>query len=39
MRNLTTVQDIGNRETALEKARYVKQNPYADSALGKNKTL
>lgn len=39
MRHFTTVQDIGNIQEALAKARYVKENPYADSALGKNKTM
>lgn len=39
MRHFTTVKDIGNIEEALSKARYVKENPYADSALGKNKTM
>lgn len=39
MRHFTTVQDIGNIQEALCKARYVKENPYADSALGKNKTM
>ena len=39
MRNFTTVKDIGPLAEALEKARYVKENPFADQALGKNKTL
>ena len=39
MRNFTTVKDIGPLYEALEKARYVKENPFADQALGKNKTL
>ncbi len=39
MRNFTTVNDIGPLAEALEKARYVKQNPFADQALGHNKTL
>ena len=39
MRNFTTVNDIGPLAEALEKARYVKQNPFADQALGRNKTL
>lgn len=39
MRNFTCVNDIGNLKEALEKARYVKQNPFADQELGKNKTL
>lgn len=39
MRNFTCVQDIGDLKQALEKARYVKENPFADQELGKNKTL
>ena len=39
MRNFTNVKDIGPLAEALEKARYVKENPFADQALGKNKTL
>ena len=30
---------MGNLEIALEKAKYVKENPYADCKLGKNKTM
>lgn len=39
MRNFITVNDIGNLQEALQKAKYVKENPYADSILGKNKTM
>ncbi len=39
MRNFITVADIGDLKLALEKAKYVKENPYADSELGKNKTM
>lgn len=39
MRNFTCVHDIGPLSEALEKAKYVKENPFADAALGKNKTL
>lgn len=39
MRHFITVKDIGNLKEALQKARYVKENPYADSELGKNKTM
>ena len=39
MKNFTCVNDIGPLAEALEKARYVKQNPFADQALGRNKTL
>ena len=39
MRNFITVKDMGNIADALEKAKYVKENPYADVELGKNKTM
>lgn len=39
MRNFTSVHDIGNLDAALKKARYVKENPFVDQELGKNKTL
>ena len=39
MRNFTSVHDIGDLEIALEKAKWVKENPFADQELGKNKTL
>ena len=39
MRHFTNVKDIGDLQIALAKAKYVKENPYADQALGKNKTL
>ena len=39
MRNFTSVHDIEDLNIALEKARWVKENPYADQGLGKNKTL
>lgn len=39
MKHFTSVQDIGNLKQALEKAKYVKENPFADRALGCNKTL
>ena len=39
MRHFTGVKDIGDLKPALEKAKYVKENPFADQALGKNKTL
>jgi len=39
MRNFTSVHDIGDLKSALEKAKYVKENPFADQELGKNKTL
>lgn len=39
MRNFTSVHDIGNLEIALKKAKWVKENPFADQELGKNKTL
>ncbi len=39
MRHFTCVKDIGDLKLALEKAKYVKENPFADQALGKNRTL
>ena len=39
MRHFTNVHDIGPLKEALEKARYVKENPFADQTLGRNKTL
>lgn len=39
MRNFITVKDMGNLTEALEKAKYVKENPYADAELGRNKTM
>ena len=39
MRHFTNVKDIGPLSEALEKAKYVKEHPFADQALGKNKTL
>lgn len=39
MRHFISVKDIGDLKLALEKAKYVKENPFADQALGKNKTL
>lgn len=39
MNHFTCVQDIGDLQSALQKAKYVKENPFADQHLGKNKTL
>lgn len=39
MRNFISVNDIGNLQEALQKAKFVKENPYADCELGKNKTM
>ncbi len=39
MRHFTNVGDIGNLQEALQKAKFVKENPYADCELGKNKTM
>lgn len=38
MRNFTSVKDIGNIQDALLKAKAVKENPFYNQALGKNKT-
>ena len=39
MKHFTCVQDIGDLPSALQKAGYVKENPFVDQHLGKNKTL
>src|SRR5690554_1714019 len=39
MRNFTSVHDIGDLKEALAKAKFVKENPFVDQELGKNKTL
>ena len=39
MKHFTSVHDIGDLQTALQKAKFVKENPFADQHLGKNKTL
>ena len=39
MRHFTSVHDIGDIKSAIEKAKQVKENPFADQHLGKNKTL
>jgi len=39
MRNFTNFNDLGSVEKALEWAREVKQNPFADKQLGQDKTL
>ena len=39
MKHFTSVNDIDSVKLALEKAKYVKENPFADQELGRNKTL
>lgn len=39
MKQFLKPEDIGSLKKALEEAQSVKNNPYADQALGKNKTL
>ena len=39
MRNFTSIHDIGDLNLALKKAMVVKEHPYADQEIGKNKTL
>ncbi len=39
MKHFTSVHDIGDLQTALQKAKFVKENPFADQHFGKNKTL
>ena len=39
MRHFTSVTQLGDLKNALEAAKYVKENPFADQELGRNKTL
>ena len=39
MKHFTSVQDIGDLKQALEKAKQVKEHPFADQSLGRNKTV
>ncbi|MCQ2138302.1 MAG: acetylornithine carbamoyltransferase [Bacteroidales bacterium] len=39
MRNFTSITQLGNLEEAMAKAFEVKRNPFADQALGRNRTL
>ena len=39
MKNFTSVTQLGDLKDAFAAAKYVKDNPFADQALGKNKTL
>lgn len=39
MRRFLYPSDLGSLKAALEEAKAVKSNPYADQALGRNKTL
>ena len=39
MRHFTSITQLGDLSKALEAAKYVKENPFADQELGKNKTL
>ncbi|MBE6251404.1 MAG: N-acetylornithine carbamoyltransferase [Bacteroidales bacterium] len=39
MRHFTSVTQLGDLKDALAAAKYVKENPYADQTLGRNKTL
>ena len=39
MRHFTSVHDIGDLKSALERARFVKENPFADRELGRDKTM
>ncbi len=39
MRYFTSVTQLGDLAKALEAAKYVKENPFADQELGRNKTL
>ena len=39
MRHFTSVKQVGDLNEAFQKAKYVKENPFADQKLGRNKTL
>ena len=39
MRHFTSITQLDDLKEALKEAQYVKQNPFADQELGKNKTL
>ncbi|MBQ9193580.1 MAG: acetylornithine carbamoyltransferase [Bacteroidales bacterium] len=39
MKHFTSMKQLGDLRKALEEAAYVKANPFADQALGKNKTV
>ena len=39
MRHFTSITQLGDLSKALEAAKYVKENPFADQVLGRNKTL
>jgi len=39
MRHFTSIKQLGDLREALAAAEYVKENPFADQSLGKNKTL
>jgi len=39
MRHFTSVTQLGDLSEAFAKAKYVKENPFADQQLGRNKTL
>ena len=39
MRHFTSITQLGDLSKTLEAAKYVKENPFADQSLGRNKTL
>ena len=39
MKTFTSIKQIGDLQQAFAKARYIKQNPFADQAIGHNRTL
>ena len=39
MRHFTSITQLGDLKDALAAAKYVKENPFADQQLGRNKTL
>ena len=39
MKTFTSVKQLGNLDEAFAKARYVKENPFADQRLGRNRSM
>ena len=39
MKHFTSMKQLGDLKEALAEAAYVKANPFADQALGRNKTV
>lgn len=39
MKTFTSILQLGDLQSALKKARYIKEHPFADRELGRNRTL